>query len=48
MRLATQGQVPNLDNTLFGQIAQEAEKVCPISNALRQNVEIELDAALTS
>jgi lipoyl-dependent peroxiredoxin len=48
MRLATQGQVPNLDDTLFGQIAQEAEKACPISNALRQNVEIELDAALTS
>ena len=48
MRLATRGQVPNLDNTLFGQIAQEAEAVCPISNALRQNVEIELDAALTS
>lgn len=47
MRLATRGQVPNLDETLFGQIAQEAEKACPISNSLRQSLEIELDAALT-
>ncbi len=46
MRLETQGCVPGIDAATFQQIAQEAEAGCPVSNALRGGVEIELDATL--
>lgn len=46
MRLETQAQVPGLDAATFKEIAQEAEAGCPVSNALRGGVEIELDATL--
>lgn len=46
MHLKTRGQVPGIDGAAFKQIAQEAEKGCPVSNALRGGLEIELDAAL--
>jgi osmotically inducible protein OsmC len=46
MRLETRGQVPGLDEATFKQIAQEAEKGCPVSNALRGGLEIKLGAAL--
>ena len=46
MRLETRAQVPDLDETALQQIAQEAEGGCPVSNALRGGVEIELDATL--
>ena len=46
MRLETRGRVPGLDQETFGQIAEEAEKGCPVSNALRGGLEIELDATL--
>ena len=35
--------VTGLDATQFKEVAKEAEKVCPISNALRGNLAIELD-----
>ncbi|HEY9847534.1 MAG TPA: OsmC family protein [Candidatus Caenarcaniphilales bacterium] len=47
IRLETRGQVPGLDEATFKQIAQEAEKECPVSNVLRGGAEIELDAALS-
>lgn len=40
------GQVPGLDQATFAQVAQEAEKGCPVSNALRGNVEIKVNAQL--
>jgi osmotically inducible protein OsmC len=40
--------VPGLDHGQFVQAAQEAEQACPVSNALRGNVEINLDVSLTS
>jgi osmotically inducible protein OsmC len=46
MRLETRGQVPGIDETTFRQVAQEAERGCPVSNALRGGVEIELEAIL--
>ena len=46
MRLETRGRVPGLDQETFEQIAEEAEKGCPVSNALRGGLEIELDATL--
>ncbi|WP_242046989.1 OsmC family protein [Fischerella sp. FACHB-380] len=47
MRLETQGKVSGIDAETFQQIAQEAEAGCPVSNALRGGVEIELDVTLT-
>lgn len=46
MRLVTRGVVPGLDDATFKEIAEEAEKNCPVSNLLRNGLEIELDAAL--
>jgi len=46
MRLEARGQVPGIDEATFRQIAQEAERGCPVSNALRGGVAIELDAIL--
>ncbi len=45
MRLETRGQVDGLDEATFQQIADEAEKACPVSNALR-SLQIEVDAKL--
>jgi len=46
MRLETRGQVPGIDETTLRQVAQEAERACPVSNLLRSGLEIELDATL--
>ena len=47
MRLEVRGQVSGIDEATFRQIADEADKGCPVSNALRGGMEIELDVALT-
>lgn len=46
MYLETQGDVSGLDAETFQKIAQEAEQICPVSNALRSNVAIDLKASL--
>ena len=46
MRLETRGRVEGLDEATFQEIAREAETTCPVSNVLRNNLEIELDAKL--
>jgi lipoyl-dependent peroxiredoxin len=46
MQLRTEGTVPGLDEDTFQNIAQQAEMACPISNALRGSVKIELEAKL--
>jgi len=46
MNLTVTGQVPGIDQTQFQQAANDAEKVCPISNAIRNNVVIKLAAKL--
>lgn len=42
MRLKTRAEVPGIDDAEFQAIAQEAEAACPVSNALRGGVDIEL------
>jgi osmotically inducible protein OsmC len=46
MRLESQVKVDGLDDETFQQIAREAEAGCPVSNALRGSLEIELHASL--
>lgn len=46
MRLTVRGQVPGIDQAQFKQAAEAAKNGCPISKALKNNLEIELDAAL--
>ena len=45
-KLTVRGHVPSLDQERFAAIADEAEKACPVSNALRGNVAITVDATL--
>lgn len=44
MHLETRAQVAGLDDATFQQIAREADAACPVSNLLRNGLEIELDA----
>ena len=44
--LTVRGRVPGLDQAAFADLAREGEQGCPVSNALRNNVEITLDATL--
>jgi lipoyl-dependent peroxiredoxin len=46
MHLVTQGRVPGLDQAAFERLADEAEKKCPVSNLLRNGLEITLQANL--
>lgn len=46
MRLDVAGEVPGVDGGTFQQLAQEAEEGCPVSNALRGNVQISVSARL--
>jgi len=48
MELNVQGNVPGLDQQKFSELAKTAEKGCPISNALRNNVEITVQSSLES
>lgn len=44
--LSVRGAVSGLEGPAFEDAAKRAEKACPISNALRGNVDIRLDAKL--
>lgn len=44
--LSAEGSVPGLDEAVFRVLAEEAEKRCPVSNALRGNVQIGVTAKL--
>jgi osmotically inducible protein OsmC len=46
MQLAVLGKVPGLNESEFEKTAQAAEKMCPVSNAIRNNVEVKLSAKL--
>jgi osmotically inducible protein OsmC len=46
MQLSVEGKVPGLDEAAFQEVARKAEQSCPVSNALRNNVKIELNARL--
>lgn len=44
--LDVRGRVPGLDEEGFREIAEQAEQGCPVSNALRGNVDIQLNTTL--
>ena len=48
MRLDVEGRVPGVDNAEFKRLAQEGEAGCPVSAALRNNVDIQLNAHLAA
>jgi osmotically inducible protein OsmC len=48
MDLQVSGVVPGLDQAGFQQLAEAGEKGCPVSNALRNNVQIRVQATLES
>ena len=48
VNLDVRGTVSSLDQQGFEEAARNAEQVCPVSNALRNNVEINLNASLES
>jgi osmotically inducible protein OsmC len=47
-RLEVRGRVPGIDQAKFEEMAKKGEQGCPISNALRSNVNISLKATLES
>jgi len=46
MEVDVHGRVPGVDAEAFQQLAEDGERGCPVSNALRGNVEIVLRATL--
>jgi osmotically inducible protein OsmC len=44
--LDVRGEVPGLSDEEFESVAQEAEQLCPVSNAIRGNVDIRLSTSL--
>ena len=46
MKLEVRGAVPGITAAAFQEAAQKAKEGCPISNALKNNVAMELDAQL--
>jgi osmotically inducible protein OsmC len=46
MRLSIRGEVEGLDDEGFRRAAEEAKENCPVSQALKGNVEVSLDASL--
>ena len=47
MRLKIRGEVDGLDDEGFRKAAEEAKENCPVSRALKGNVDISLDASLS-
>jgi osmotically inducible protein OsmC len=45
-RLEVRGKVAGIDQAKFEEMAKKGEQGCPISNALRNNVDIKLNATL--
>jgi osmotically inducible protein OsmC len=46
MALAVEGEVPGIDADGFAAAAEAAKDGCPVSNALKGNVEITVSAVL--
>ena len=46
--LSVRGRVPGIDTRDFERLAEEAKAGCPVSQALKNNVEITLDARLVT
>lgn len=48
MKIVARATVPGLDDATFQRIASATKDGCPVSRALKGNVDIQLDAKLTS
>jgi osmotically inducible protein OsmC len=46
LRLEVRGHVPDIEGADFEALARHADEQCPVSNAVRGNVEVTLDARL--
>ena len=46
MKLTARAKVPNVDRATFQRIAEGAKEGCPVSQALKGNVKLDLDAEL--
>jgi osmotically inducible protein OsmC len=46
MQLHVRAEVPGIDNAAFQKLVKEADTDCPVSNLLRNGLEIEIDAML--
>jgi lipoyl-dependent peroxiredoxin len=46
--LTVRGKVPGIDQAQFEELAKQGEQGCPVSNALRGNIEITVSATLES
>jgi lipoyl-dependent peroxiredoxin len=46
MRLSIRGQVDGLDDEGFRKAAEEAKENCPVSQALKGNLDVSVDASL--
>ena len=46
IELSIRGEVDGIDDEMFRQTAEGAKENCPVSQALKGNVEVTLDAAL--
>jgi lipoyl-dependent peroxiredoxin len=46
MKIDVKGKIPGLDQAEFERLAAQAEQLCPVANALRNNVDIQLTAQL--
>ncbi len=46
MRITIRGQVEGMDESAFREAAEQAKENCPVSQALKGNVEVSLDASL--
>jgi osmotically inducible protein OsmC len=47
MKIVTRATVSNVDEVTFQKMAEAAKEGCPVSGALKGNVTLELDAAMT-
>ena len=48
MKISVRGRVPGVDADQFREMAEGGEKACPVANAIRGNVDIQLNAELES
>jgi lipoyl-dependent peroxiredoxin len=46
MQLHVRGEVPGIDEATFQQLVMETDRVCPMSNLLREGLEIKIDSTL--
>jgi osmotically inducible protein OsmC len=47
MKLSIRGEVDGLDESRFRELAEQAKENCPVSQALKGNVDITVDASLS-